>query len=52
MYHDMVLAADKVYKNPSDTTPFDTQLTAYLNARECAVQYPEWSTEYLYVHFM
>lgn len=52
MYHDMVLAADKVYKNPSDTTPFDTQLTAYLNARECAVQYPEWSTEWLYVHFM
>ena len=50
MYNDMVLAADKVYKNPSDTTPFDTQLTAYLNARECAVQYP--IEEIFYVHHL
>lgn len=50
MYSDMVLAADEVYKNPSDTTPFDTQLTAYLNARECAVQYP--IEEIFYVHHL
>jgi hypothetical protein len=52
MYDDMVLAADKVYKNPSDTTPFNTQLAAYLDTGECAVQYPELSTELLHVHFM